>query len=143
MEKKKFQHPEGKIQLIDGRVLDCYPLEQPQYEVNNQLSLDTTGVYLSLKRPNNDKTVIDNRDDEEKELEKLFLDNAFVFLENREKILSDSRMFLCPLPFSRSGLAYSGASSREYQIQVMNTAYTAFEPAGKQTVVGLAAGWCH
>lgn len=108
MEKKKFQHPEGKVQLIDGRVLDCYPLEQPQYEVNNQLSLDTTGVYLSLKRPNNDKTVIDNRDDEEKELEKLFLDNAFVFLENREKILSDSRMFLCPLPFSRSGLAYSG-----------------------------------
>ena len=45
---------------------------------------------------------------EEKELERLFLDNAFVFLENRERILSDSRMFLCPLPFNRSGLAYTG-----------------------------------
>ena len=108
MEDKKFQHPEGKIQLIDGRILDCYPLAQPQYEVNNQLSLDTTGVYLSLKRSNNAKMVIDDRDNEEKELEKLFLDNAFIFLENRKRILSDSRMFLCPLPFSNSGLAYTG-----------------------------------
>ena len=55
MEDKKFQHPEGKIQLIDGRILDCYPLAQPQYEVNNQLSFDTTGVYLSLKKANEDK----------------------------------------------------------------------------------------
>ena len=93
MEDKEFQHPEGKIQLLDGRVLDCYPLEQPQDEVDNQLSLDTTGVYLSLKRPNKANTVEDDRDDDEKELEKLFLDNAFVFLENRERILSDSRMF--------------------------------------------------
>ena len=107
-ENKKFQHPEGKIQLLDGRILDCYPLEQPQDEVDNQLSLDTTGVYLSLKRPNKANTVKDDRDDDEKELEKLFLDNAFVFLENRERILSDSRMFLCPLPFSKSGLAYTG-----------------------------------
>ena len=108
MENKEFQHPEGKIQLLDGRILDCYPLEQPQDEVDNQLSLDTTGVYLSLKRPNKANTVKDDRDDDEKELEKLFLDNAFVFLENRERILSDSRMFLCPLPFSKSGLAYTG-----------------------------------
>jgi len=52
MEDKKFQHPEGKIQLLNGRVLDCCPLEQPQDEVDTQLSLDTTGVYLSLKKPN-------------------------------------------------------------------------------------------
>ena len=109
-EEKKFQHPEGKIQLLDGRVLDCYPLEQPQDEVDNQLSLDTTGVYLSLKIPNKANTVKNNRDEDEKELEKLFLDNAFVFLENREKILSDSRMFLCPLPFIKNGLAYTGTS---------------------------------
>ena len=108
MEDKKFQHPEGKIQLLNGRVLDCCPLEQPQDEVDNQLSLDTTGVYLSLKKPNKANTVKDEREEDEKELEKLFLDNAFVFLENRERILSDSRMFLCPLPFSKSGLAYTG-----------------------------------
>ena len=109
MEEKEFQHPEGKIQLLDGRVLDCYPLEQPQGEVDNQLSLDTTGVYLSLKKPNKANTVKDNQDEDEKLLEKLFLDNAFVLLNNRERILSDSRMFLCPLPI-RNGLAYTGTS---------------------------------
>jgi hypothetical protein len=110
MEDKKFQHPEGKIQLLNGRVLDCYPLEQPQDEVDNQLSLDTTGVYLSLKKPNKANMVKDDRDEDEKELMKLFHDNAFVFLENREKILSDSRIFLCPLPFIKNGLAYTGTS---------------------------------
>lgn len=100
---------EGKIQLLDGRVLDCYPLEQPEDEVDNQLSLDTTGVYLSLKKPNKANTVKDNRDENEKLLEKLFLDNAFVLLHNRERILSDSRMFLCPIPI-QSGLAYTGTS---------------------------------
>ena len=109
MEEKEFQHPEGKIQLLDGRVLDCYSLEQPQGEVDNHLSLDTTGVYLSLKRPNKANTVKDNQDEDEKLLEKLFLDNAFVLLNNRERILSDSRMFLCPLPI-RNGLAYTGTS---------------------------------
>ena len=106
MEEKDFQHPKGKIQLLDGRVLDCYPLEQPDDKVDNQLSLDTTGVYLSLKKSNKTNRV-DDRNEEEKELEKLFLDNAFVFLENRERILSDSRLFLCPIP-SHSGLAYTG-----------------------------------
>ena len=104
MEDKKFQHPEGKIQLLNGRILDCYPLEQPQDEVDNQLSLDTTGVYLSLKRPNKANTVKDDRDDDEKELEKLFLDNAFVFLENRERIISESLMLLCPV-LIQNGLA--------------------------------------
>lgn len=108
MEDKKFQHPEGKIQLLDGRVLDCYQSQDLRCEVSNEISIDTTGVYLSLKKPYKTETVKDDRDNDEKELERLFLDNAFVFLENREKILSDSRMFLCPLPFSRSGLAYTG-----------------------------------
>ena len=104
-ENKEFRHPEGKIQLIDGRILDCYPLEQPRDEVDNQLSLDTTGQYLTLKKSKaNIKVEID---DEEKALEKIFLENAFVFLENREKIMSDSRMFLCPVP-SHSGVAYFG-----------------------------------
>ena len=51
-----------------------------------------------------------NVDEEEKEQLRLFLDNAFVLLANRERILSDSRMFLCPLPFCRNGLAYTGTS---------------------------------
>lgn len=81
MEEKKFQHPEGKIQLMDGRVLDCYQSEQP----------DQAGTV----------------NDDDKVVEQLFVDNAFVLWENRERILSDSRMFLCPLPI-QSGLAYTG-----------------------------------
>lgn len=109
MEDKSLQHPEGKIQLFDGRILDCYPLEQPQDEVDNQLALDTTGVYLSLRKSKKADTVKNRQDDEENALERLFLENAFVFLENRERIMSDSRMFLCPVP-SHSGLAYTGTS---------------------------------
>jgi len=86
-EKKEFRHPDGKIQLLDGRVLDCYPLE---------------GSNIPQR--------VINVDEEEKEQLRLFLDNAFVLLANRERILSDSRMFLCPLPFCRNGLAYTGTS---------------------------------
>jgi hypothetical protein len=109
MEDKIFQHPEGKIHLLDSRILDCSPLEQPQDEVDNQLALDTTGVYLSLRKLKKADTVKIRQDDEEKEMKKLFLENAFVFLENRERILSDSRMFLCPVPI-QNGLAYTGIS---------------------------------
>ena len=109
-EEKKFQHPEGKIQLLDGRVLDCYQSQRLKCEpVSNELEIDTSGVYLSMKKPSGSRPVKDEREDEEKELERLFLSNAFVLLDNRERILSDSRMFLCPLPI-RNGLAYTGTS---------------------------------
>ena len=90
-EKKEFRHPDGKIQLLDGRVLDCYPLEGSM----------------------NSQRMVAVDDNEEKEQLRLFLDNAFVLLANRERILSDSRMFLCPLPFCRNGLAYMGTSGFE------------------------------
>ena len=109
MEEKELQHPEGKIQLFDGRILDCYPTDEWTSEVNNELQLDTTGVYLSLKKPHKADRAEDVKADDEKEVKKLFLDNAFVFLANRERILSDSRMFLCPVPI-QSGLAYTGTS---------------------------------
>jgi hypothetical protein len=108
--KDDFQHPAGQIQLLDGRVLDCYPSEGPKCEVENELRLDTTGTYLVVGRQKKPIGEIDKSDDEKKELEKLFLDNAFVLLANKERILSDSRMFLCPLPFCRNGLAYTGTS---------------------------------
>lgn len=109
-EKKKFQHPEGKIQLLDGRVLDCYQSQRLKCEpVDNGLKIDTSGVYLSMKKTSGSRPVKDERDDEEKELDRLFLNNAFVLLNNRERILSDSRMFLCPLPI-HNGLAYTGTS---------------------------------
>jgi len=107
MKYKELNHPEGKIQLLNGNVLDCYPLEQPQVEVDNELALDTTGMYLSVGKKLSTPT---DETDERKEIDrKAFLENAFLFLENRERILSDSRMFLCPVPVA-SGLAFTGTS---------------------------------
>ena len=72
------------------------------------IHLDTTGEYLQIGRhkPN---TIKQNQDAEMQAAQKLFLDNAFLFLDNRERILSDSRMRLAPIPI-QSGLAYTGTN---------------------------------
>ncbi len=44
--KDRFEHPEGKIKLLNGTVLDCYPIEQQQDKVENDLKLETTDSYL-------------------------------------------------------------------------------------------------
>ena len=103
----EFVHPEGKIQLLNGTVLDCYPLGQSAEKVDNERKLDTTGTYLSIGKQ---KPVTVQKTDEQKEKDlKLFLHNAFLFLQHRDRIMSDSRMFLCPVPV-QSGLMYSGTS---------------------------------
>lgn len=100
------QHPEGKIQLLDGRVLECYQPSGQIDKVKNEMRLDMTGEYLSVGKPQ--QMVKKTEADEAKMNEqKLFTDNAFIFLDNRERILSDSRMFLCPVPI-QSGIAYTG-----------------------------------
>lgn len=43
------------------------------------------------------------------EQEKLFLENVFTFVANKEKIYADERMFLTPVPVI-NGLAYTGTS---------------------------------
>lgn len=102
------QHPEGKIQLLDGRVLDCYQPSEQNDTVDNGLQLDTTGEYLSVgKKPQPAMTVKGNVEKIRMAEQKLFTDNAFLFLDNRERILSDSRMYLCPIPV-QSGIAYTG-----------------------------------
>ena len=107
MTNDEFVHPEGKIQLLNGTALDCFPLEQPEAKVDNELKLDTTGIYMIVGKP---KPVAEPTSDEQKKKEeKHFLHNAFLFLQHRDRIMSDSRMFLCPVPI-QSGLAYTGTS---------------------------------
>ncbi len=109
---QKAEHPEGKIELLDGSVIDGYPLEQKKEEVDNEFALDTTGEYLQLHRH---KTVPEQREEaaarrkRREEVEELFLKNAFYLWAHSEDILSDSRMFLTPIPV-QSGLAYTGTS---------------------------------
>lgn len=100
-----FKHPEGKIQLLNGTVLDCYPLEQPMDKVDNRLKLDTTGTYLVIGKKK--QAVAPPSNEEKEEEEKLFLSNAFRFLQYKDRIMSDSLMFLCPIPI-QNGLAYTG-----------------------------------
>lgn len=112
MENQKFQHPEGKIQLMNGTLIDCYPLQQTQNEIDNSFRLDTTGEYLVISRKKRTPQEIEQRQAEEakaKQAEDNFAANAFLFFDNRERILADSRMFLAPVPV-QNGLMYTGTS---------------------------------
>lgn len=77
----KRRHPHDDILLNDDKTLECYP-----------------------KRENNTKIV--NAEEEKR----LFIGNAFYLWEHREQILSNSRMFLCPIHVNNN-LAYIGATS--------------------------------
>lgn len=106
--------PEGKIILLDGRILDCYPVAKVKETkvVDNGLRLDTTGEYLSLKKKSMSLNLFKPKHEHpnyEEVQKSLFLRNAFYLLAHKERILSDSRMFLCPIHI-QNGLAYSGTS---------------------------------
>lgn len=94
------------IKLQDGRVMQCYPIQQDAVmeEAKETPVLDKTGGYFYIEK----KTAKPKpTDEEERYLQKLFTDNAFLILANRERILSDSMMLLTPV-YVRNGLAYSG-----------------------------------
>ena len=79
--------PDGKIILLDGRVVDCY------MRMTNEQPL-----YTDKERIEEDK--------------ERFIKNAFFFLAHKERILTDSRMFLCSVPIT-SGMSISGTSGFE------------------------------
>ena len=101
--------PEGKIILTDGRVLDCYPLaeQKPEKIESDSLELDRTGQYLIIGRRK--PTPVPKPSATVEELRQLFISNAFYLLAHKERILSDSRMFLCPVAI-QNGIAYTGTS---------------------------------
>lgn len=101
--------PENKIVLLDGRELACFPLaveEQGKVE-ENKIDFDTTGRYLTIgNAPRRKKEEVPA---EVSASQKLFIENALFILDNRKRILADSRMFLCPIAIE-NGLAYTGTS---------------------------------
>ena len=101
--------PEGKIILHDGRILDCYPLaeQKPEKIESDTLQLDTTGQYLTIGR--REPTPVPKPSATVEEQRQLFISNAFYLLAHKERILSDSRMFLCPVAI-QNGIAYTGTS---------------------------------
>lgn len=98
-------HPEGKILLMNGNILDCYPKAEVSDDIRQDgLELDTTGEFLSVR---NMPVKTPDKIGKEPPWMALFFKEAFFLYEHRDRILSDSRMFLTPLPF-RNNLAYSG-----------------------------------
>lgn len=100
-EKRKGEvFPQGKIILWDGRALDCYPLaaQAPGENFQSHTTVQYPSIGAALPEP-----------EEAEQQKQLFIKNAFRLLAHRERILSDSRMFLCRVPI-QSGLAYTGTS---------------------------------
>ena len=95
--------------LLNGTILKCYPLKHPEAMVDNEMKLDTTGKYLSIGRSKHRCDAVPKTDEQKEKEKKLFLNNAFLFLQNKDRIMSDSRMFLCPVPI-QNGLAYTGTA---------------------------------
>ena len=99
-----------QITLLSGRELLCYPKVELSQPIDNRMKLDTTGQYLSVgRRKPVVKPIPPELEEQRKQAVKFFTDRAFFFLDHREKILNDSRMFLAPVPV-QSGLAYIGTS---------------------------------
>lgn len=100
--------PDGKIVLLNGVQLDCYPLANEDIEAGFQdkLELDTTGQYVTVRKC---KPKTEPASDERMQKQQLFVDNAFYLLAHMDRIMNDSRMFLAPVAV-QSGLAYTGTS---------------------------------
>ena len=97
------EFPEKKIILLDGRVVDCYP----------RLGVNFEGLTQSENSLQQPLAKISTQSDKEREADKeRFIKNAFFFLAHKERILTDSRMFLCPVPI-QSGMSISGTSGFE------------------------------
>ena len=98
------------IKLMDGRELICYRKDdEKQGIVTDELSMDTTGEYFSLKKKPLCAQVSMTREAERQYYHHLFTENIRLFLEHAEEILSDSRMFFAPVNI-HNGLAYTGTS---------------------------------
>lgn len=102
-----MENKTNSFELLDGSKLTGYPTTNPQAPISNAFTLDTTGQYLSFGR----KPAKGPQQDEEKRQlgHRLFYENITLFLANADRILSDSRLFLAPVPV-QNGLAYTGTS---------------------------------
>lgn len=95
------------FELLDGSILEGYPIVCPSIPESNELQFDTTGQYLSL-----DHKPEKTSKEKEKERQRghsLFYENIPLFLANTDRILGDSRLFLAVVPV-QNGLAYTGTS---------------------------------
>ncbi len=130
-EQKKYEgvFPKGKITLLDGLSIDCHP----------RVSKD---METQANEPSSAET---EQSREEREME-LFLKNAFKFWEHKERILTDSRMFLCRVPvragLNRTGPSYDGSPTLGVYLQWWDTCEGTVrtDRKGRRSLVYLLAG---
>ena len=97
------------ITLMNGSKLQCVlKEEQPKEIKSDSIAIDTTGEYLSLAKSKS-LTKSDEQTAQRQYDHHLFTENAWFFLDNAEKIFSDSRMFFAPVKV-QNALAYTGTS---------------------------------
>lgn len=108
---QKVLHPEGKILLLNGNVIDGLPRENATESTVScpRLQLDTTGEFFQAgkRRKKPSQHVLPHA--QECELLKRY---AFDLYRMRDRIYSDSRMFLSPLD-TGCNIAYTGRSGLE------------------------------
>lgn len=97
----------NSIVLLNGQELVCFPKVQQQGNTWKKLEEDGEIQKNEVKAGLDRFTTLGNRKSWNTE-ENIFLKNAFFFYRNAHRIMSDSRMFLAPVPII-SGLAYTGA----------------------------------
>ena len=96
------------LRLIDGTSIEAFPkAEQPEHIEADNLALDTKGEYLQVCRHLKSEPAQPSATVHEQIM--FFLRYAHRLIAQSDTILSDSRMFLAPLPI-RNGLAYTGTS---------------------------------
>ena len=102
---RDVRHPEGKILLMNGNILDCIEkADRPETVESDNVEIDRTGEFLQVKGGPVKKPAI-----QEEPWKALFFQEVFFLYEHKDAVYADSRMFLTPLPF-RNNLAYSGTS---------------------------------
>lgn len=107
---KRFEDDHYFITLMNGRELVCHPKSvQPKSIVSNDISLDTTGEYLSTGKPFSKLQTDNERRAADRFYHRMFVENAWFIYENAERIYSDSRMFFTPVHINNN-LAYIGTS---------------------------------
>ena len=101
---------EHYIELIDGTRIEAFPKAvQPETIKEDKFVLDTTGEYLQIGRKKRMPKRSTERDTMAQQRGELLCRNLHRLIAKSDTILSDSRMFLAPVPI-QNGLAYFGTS---------------------------------
>ena len=98
------------IELVDGTCIEAFSkVEQPETIKTDCLALDTASKYLQAERPKQKQLNTAEQNELNDQRKELFIRNVHRLIMESNRILTDSRMFLAPVPI-RCGLAYTGTS---------------------------------